>query len=195
MQYPSKLEVILTQACVDLHHAQNSADVDLVIHNLIVFEQSNCELPEWLKAWIDITKKNPHLTAEEHYKLPEIDLCSGLSKISEQRAAAYKVIEINQLKKLNIAINMADCDTETALRNCAYMIASRMLKNPFGSDCEHGGELGYEWHCKIDFDDSLSNPRNFKVLVNILRRETAFWHFDVKATSRKGFEFQPMRWI
>lgn len=195
MEYPTKLEVILTQACIDLHNSQSSTDVDLVINNLKYFEQSNFALPEWLMAWIDITKKNPHLTAEEYYKRPKINSFPGFTESCDKSFAEMQAYEINQLKKLDIAVKMAKCDREPALRNCAYMIASRMLENSFGSDCEFGGELGFEWHCGLDFDDSLYNPNNFKLMVKILLRETAFWHSDVKSSTKKEVKLQPMRWL
>lgn len=194
MKYPSKLEVTLTQACIDLHSARNVADVESVLSLLEEFDQLGYAIPEWLTAWIILTMQNPLLTAEDHFKMPKSPIFAGIrwqdNPINDQ--TNYEKIE---LSKLEHAIQIAGCNNHVAMRNSAFMIASRTLLNASGSYDGYGGGLGYEWHCCTSDSQSLIDPGNLKLLVEILQRETEFWQIGIKARTKVGARLQPMAFI
>lgn len=191
MKYPSKLEVTLTQACIDLHNARNIADVESVLSLLEEFDQLRYAVPEWLTAWIILTMQNPLLTAEEHFKMPKPSVFVGMRWKDNQSndQTNHELIEQN---KLEYAIQFAGCDSHIAMRNVAFMIASRTLMNATGACDGYGGGLGYEWHCKTTQSQLLEDTENLNVLVQILQRETGFWQQGVKARAKVSPRLQPL---
>lgn len=185
MKYPDKLESTLTQACIDLHHARNLADVESVLTALEEFDQLKLPLPEWMMAWIVQTMQNPLMTAEENFKRPQPRDPFGVRKINNRIDR-----QLSEQQKLERAISKADCDRHVAMRNAAFMIASRMLLNDTGAYDELKGGLGYEWHSNTTDSQSLADPSNFEVLVEILRRETNFWQDGIKARGLSGKKTQ-----
>lgn len=194
MKYPSKLEVTLTQACIDLHNARNMADVEAVLTLLEEFDQLRYAVPEWMTSWIIKTMQNPLLTAEEHFKMPKPTIFAGMRRSDNQtnKQINYEIIERN---KLEGSIQAAGCDNHIAMRNAAFMIASRMLSNASGSYDEFGGGLAYEWHCNTSDSQSLSDSGNYEVLVGVLKRETEFWQIGVKARAKVAPRLQPIALI
>jgi hypothetical protein len=180
MNYPEKLQATLTQACLDLHHAKSKEDVDAVLDLLEGFDQLNHAVPEWMLAWIVATLQHPLLTAEEHLKLPKPPSpFAGMGRSSHQDDRK----EIEQ-KRLQQAISEAGCDEPIAKKMAALMIADRVLSNPSGTNDGFGGGLGYDWHCHATESQSLSDKQNYKLLVDILQRETAFWRDNIKPRGR-----------
>lgn len=179
MEYPVKLQATLTQACIDLHNARSKEDVESVLDLLQEFDEVNQPVPEWMLAWIVATLKNPLLTAEEHLKLPKPSPFAGMGRRYHQ--PDHDKIEQKLLAK---AIREAGCDEPIAKKMAAVMITDRMLSNALGSRDEYGGGLGYEWHRHATDSQSLSDRRNFDLMVEILQRETAFWRDDIKTRVR-----------
>lgn len=189
-KYPMKLEVILTQACHDLHVSQSVNDVKDVVADLQIFEEHKYQIPEWLNAWIKLSMKNPILTGEEHYKMRKPYMFPDPTQSEKDRFSKSEAYDRRETQKVQHAINAANCFSPDAKQDCAFMIAARMLWNPLGGDA--GGSLATEWHCSSDYNASLEEPYNYRLLVKILRRETQFWHDGMKPNAWKVPKLQPM---
>ena len=183
MKYPIKLETILTQAAHDLHVSLDIKDIDSVVNDLSIFQQHGYEVPEWIQAWIQLAKKNPVLTGQEHYKMRKPFIWPDPSEAEIQNHIKSEAYDKNETRKLNHAIHAANCFSPSAKEDCAYMIAARMLWNPAGSDA--GGSLAPEWHFTSDSNTSLDDSYNFRLLVKILLRETNFWQDGLKPNAWK----------
>ena len=188
-KYPMKLELRLTQACHDLHVSESILDVQAVVSDLEIFEEHNYKIPEWLDAWIQLSMKNPILTGQEQYKMRLSNMFPDPSELEDPADIKSFANEKHETQKLQHAIHYANCFSPSAKEDCAFMIAARMLWNPSGG----GGALAFEWHCGLDYYISLDERNNFNLLVKILRRETEFWHDDMKPNSWKIPKLQPMR--
>lgn len=187
MNYPIKIQETLTLACIDLHNARNLADAEAVLTMLEELDQLNQPIPEWLTAWLVLTMQNSLLTAEENFKRPKSSDFTGMGWVNNQVDR-----EIIERKKLESAISAAGCNTHIAMRNAAFMIASRILTNASGSSDEFGAKLAYEWHCHTTETQLLSDPENFALLVQILKRELEFWQHGVKARAKVPLKLKPL---
>ena len=169
MNYPIKLQVMLTQLCHDLNNAN---DVDYIAHlNEVreLFEINGYAFPDWLNAWAKQIQKSPLLNAEEHFKKPQ-EIKSVYKEMS-RRGLERSSLEI---LKINSAVSSICPNSNSALRNALFTIASQILSDSTTN------RLSSEWHCKTDEVQSLENRNNYDLFVFILKRETKFWQEDVK---------------
>ena len=168
MDLPLKLKAALTQVCVEIHNATGINTIDYLADLPRLFEAFGYTFPMWIQVWVQLLEDNPVMNAEEHFKKPKdrssvLDsLCSGCKSN-------------NDLEKVKVdeAITALCSDPYSAKRNALFVIASVILSND--------NDLSYEWHCRTDEVQSLTNKHNYSVFVMMLNREIDFWQMDNKS--------------
>lgn len=173
MNYPLKLQMALTQMCIDINNATNVNGIDHLSELPRLFECNGYKFPEWLRVWIKLLEDDPLLNAEEHFNKPKV-------KIPAFNDMAPKYINKNsdEIMIVNSAINSICSVPNSAQHNALFVIASQIL-----SDSTDNNPLSYEWHCKTDEFQYLSNRNNYAVFVKILQREMEFWQGNIKGKS------------
>ncbi|MDP2100847.1 MAG: hypothetical protein Q8J77_00100, partial [Methylotenera sp.] len=105
MNYPLKLQVALTQACIDIHNANNINGIDDVLETQSSFESAGYHFPMWLSVWIKQLETDPLLTAEECFKQPKAQM-SGFENMSF--SIRYTNEELIEQIKIEAAIRAAN---------------------------------------------------------------------------------------
>jgi hypothetical protein len=169
MIYPLKIQLALTQVCIDINNAKNISDIDHLAELPKLLEQYGYTFPSWLKVWMKMLEDDPLLNAEEHFSMPKLKLSHFMGEASY---SAYKNKKRLELMKVDAAISSICSVQNSAYRNALFVIASQILL-----DSTADSALSFEWHCKTDEIQSLTNKHNYSLFVEILQRETDFWQF------------------
>jgi hypothetical protein len=172
MNYPLKLQVALTQVCIDINNAKDINDIDRLaelseLSELSeLFEKNGYAFPLWIKIWMQLLKDDPLLNAEEHFKKPKVK-----SSAFDGMSSSWYIHNNNlEIIKVESAITAICCDPHAAQRSALFAIAAVIL-----SDAIDNNYLGFEWHSRTDEMQSLTNKHNFAIFVEILQRESNFW--------------------
>ena len=171
MDLPLKLKAALTQVCVEIHNATNVTAIDYLADLLELFEKFGYAFPCWISAWVQMLADDPLLNAEEHFKKPKVR-----SSVFDSMSSRDKHNNNFEKVKVDEAITAICNDPYSAKRNALFVIASVILSNTTDNN-----DLSYEWHCRTDELQSLTNKHNFALFVMMLHREIEFWQLDSKS--------------
>lgn len=166
MTYPLKLQMALTQACIDISNANNIQDINHLLDLPELLERNGYPTPSWLKIWMKLLEEDPLLNAEEHFNKPKVKMpvFNGMSRSGYMNKNSIEFI------KVDAAISSICGEPNSALRNLLFVVASQIL-----SDSTEDNSLSYEWHCGTDEMQSLSNRDNYALFIKMLQREVGFW--------------------
>ena len=165
MPNPIKLQMALTQACIDLHNANSTKDIEHLSEMSVLFEKNGYTFPGWISAWMKLVEEDSLLNAEEHFNKTR----DGLF-MTEESEKSYRIAEKLLVSKATRAIDTICNDYYSPKRYALFVIASEILldKNEFN-------ELGHEWHCKSNEFYTLSHQPNYWLFLEMLKREIDFW--------------------
>lgn len=173
MTYPLKIQQALTQVCIDINDAKNLEEIDHLTEFPELLERNGYTFPSWIRAWMKMLGDDSLLNAEEHFHKPKV-------KIPAFSSMVPKYVNNNSIEiiKVNSAINAICSIPNSPQRNALFVIASQILSNSIEDN-----PLAFEWHCKTDDTQSLSNKNNFALFIKILEREIDFWQDFQKSRS------------
>lgn len=175
MTYPLKIQMALTQACIDMNNANNIHDIDHLIELPDLLERNGHTSPAWLKIWMKLLEDDPLLNAEEHFNKPQLKIPA----LCDMSHSSYMNKSNAEIKKVDAAISSICCEPNSAMRNALYVIAAQIL-----SDSIENNPLADTWHRGTDEMQSLSNRDNYALFVKMLEREIEFWQDSVRSRGK-----------
>lgn len=154
---PQRIKEELTKACTMAHQATTPTDIANVL--LIKTQIENCgfKTPCWFDLLISWKQAKVYLTTEEYFNY-------------------FSGIRTEEISAVNRAVRIVMDEDSEPLKQALYAISNQVLLDH--QESEDG--LSFEFHCKRDEYQKLSDQHNFSVFKKILERESAFWQYDLK---------------